>query len=184
MEEIRVKFEGISGRKREKLENEFYQDVIKMYRKEEIKGSVYRYEVILQDTKYTTILTDEEVRASCKLAIDLLEEMKQINNNGVNKKKFNKLCREIYNIEKEDRFAPFFIVAKLKTERMSEIILEIDRIQRVGGAYAMVIAHPLLYSAIFGVYEQIVDRFDDVNFYEVCGFFLVRAILKIHSRLE
>lgn len=58
---------------------------------------------------------------------------------------------------------------------------EIDKIRRVGVAYAAIIAHPKLTQIIIAVYDVLVDSFDDENLYWTCAYFLLRRIMWINS---
>ena len=58
---------------------------------------------------------------------------------------------------------------------------ECECVQRVGGAWAMILARPMLINAICAVYEQLVDKFDDDEMYLISGFFLLRAIMKMRG---
>ena len=42
----------------------------------------------------------------------------------------------------------------IKTEQLLELISKLDRVRRVGGAWAMLIANPCLISAIYAVYDR------------------------------
>lgn len=64
---------------------------------------------------------------------------------------------------------------------MVKLIAQIDTTRRVGGAYAILISNPGLIGAICAVYEQLVDRFDDDEMYDLSGYFLLRAIMKMNS---
>jgi len=64
---------------------------------------------------------------------------------------------------------------------MAKLFAQIDMTRRVGGAYAIILANPGLISAICAVYEQLVDRFEDEEMYDLSGYFLLRAIMKMNS---
>ena len=68
------------------------------------------------------------------------------------------------------------------TEQMKKIIAEIDKTQRVGGAWAMLLANPELESAILSVYKIIVDNFDNPKLYYHSADFLIRAIMNMHGQ--
>lgn len=67
------------------------------------------------------------------------------------------------------------------SEEVVKIICEIDVVRRVGGAYAMLISNSGLKSAIYVVYEVLVDKFDDENLYRQSAYFMLRAIMRMHS---
>ena len=179
MDESRKKYVKISDEVRKKMVAEFQESVKTEFRKDRIKDDLYKYEVVLQDIYFVTYMTDEEVKLSAQFTIDLLEELKEINNSGIDKKKFEQL------IETEEENNEVMRTIKIwniiSTDRMHKLLAEIDRARRVGGAWALLIANPGLINAIWSIYEQIVDKFDDMELYEISGFFLLRAIMKMHS---
>ena len=69
----------------------------------------------------------------------------------------------------------------IKTEQLLELISKLDRVRRVGGAWAMLIANPCLISAIYAVYDRIVDSFDNDDLYMQSVFFLMRAVMQMNS---
>ena len=54
----------------------------------------------IQDAAFTTEMTENEIKTSARLTIDILEELKNINNTGLNKEKFNTLLKQ-YTTENE-----------------------------------------------------------------------------------
>ena len=65
---------------------------------------------------------------------------------------------------------------------LGELILhKVANMRRVGGAYWMLLSRPGLISAIYAVYDRIVDNFDDENIYIQSIYFLLRAIMKVRS---
>lgn len=58
----------------------------------------------------------------------------------------------------------------IKTEQLLELISKLI-VRRVGGAWAMLIANPCLISAIYAVYDRIVDSFDNDDLYMQSVFF-------------
>ncbi len=94
------------------------------------------------------------------------------------------LEEKIVNIEVEyqkDIIRQLAIWNEICSERMNEIIAKIDVVRRVGGAYAMLISNPCLKSAIYAVYERLVDNFEDEKLYCQSAYFLVCAVMRMHS---
>lgn len=54
-------------------------------------------------------------------------------------------------------------------------------VQRVAGAWAAIIANPVVISAITIVYEIQVDKFDDEELYAQGAYFVTRAIMKMRG---
>lgn len=88
-------FEKIEDADRERLEKLLYDSTIEEYRKTKISDGFYQYKVILQNRKFLTDMTDQELKDTVHLAIDLMEELKDINNNGLNEEKFETYLKEV-----------------------------------------------------------------------------------------
>lgn len=177
----KVKYQEIGSEERSLLEEDFYTSIVDNYRRDKVKDNIYKYEVVLQQVKFVTYMTDEEVRAAVGLAIDLLEELKEINNSGMDKAAYEKLVAKIESEEKKEELKFIYIWKEITTERLRTIIEKIDIVCRVGGSYALLIANPFLMNAIDVVYEKLVDEFDNEELYQGSGYFLLRAIMKMHS---
>ncbi len=171
----------ISQQRRNTLADMYVNLIMESYRKEMLENKFYKYEAEIQGCKFVTCMSDEELFESVKLSIDLLEELKNMNNEKLDKEifapKYAKCLDEMDNYP----FAVLGLWNDLSTPQLDKLVREIDRVRRVGGAWALIISNPLLYEAIFAVYEKIVDSFDDEDLYDICGFFLLRIIMKMHS---
>lgn len=176
-------FEKIEDAERERLEKLLYDATIEEYRKAKISDGYYQYKVILQNREFLTDMTDHELRDTVHLAVDVMEELKDINNNGLNEEKFETYLKEVG----ADSGKGWELMQVLKmwqflaTEQIQKIIVEVDKAQRVGGAWAMLIANPQLHSAILSVYKIIVDNFDDQKLYYHSTEFLIRAMMNMHG---
>ncbi|MBR5565667.1 MAG: hypothetical protein IKW08_05810 [Roseburia sp.] len=174
-------YTALNEKERRRLVEEWYECIVRDFRKEIVKDDFYRYEVIIQNIKFITYMTDEEVRLSAEFAIDLLEELKRINNNGIKRNVYEEIMGEMEREEESNIFRVIGIWNKISTEEMAKLFTKINMARRVGGAYAILIANPGLISAICAVYEQLVDRFEDEEMYNLSGYFLLRAIMKMNS---
>jgi len=181
MEHNNKKYAAINGEKRKQLEIEWYESIIKDFRRERVEDAYYKYDVVLQNIKFITYMTDIELKISAGFAVDLLETLKDINNNGIDRQEYMGIIEEIENEHEENLFRVIGIWNRICTESMKKLLTEIDEVRRVGGAWALLIANPGLISAICAVYEQLVDRFEDEELYNWGGYFLLRAIMKMHS---
>ncbi|MBR5127840.1 MAG: hypothetical protein IKU69_05380, partial [Roseburia sp.] len=138
----------LNEKERRQLVEEWYECIVRDFRKEIVKDDFYKYEVIIQNIKFITYMTDEEVRLSAEFAIDLLEELKRINNNGIKRNVYEEIMREMEREEESNVFRVIGIWNKISTEEMAKLFVKIDMARRVGGAYAILIANPGLISAI------------------------------------
>lgn len=181
MEQIDKKYVAISDEERRELEEAWCECVVEEFRKEMVEKDCYKYEVVLQDIKFITYMTNEELKLSAEFATALLEELKNINNSGMNRQMYEQIMRETGQEEEFNLFRIIELWNRIETEKLSKLIAEIDVLRRVGRAYAIILANPGLISAICAVYEQLVDRFEDEEMYGLSGYFLLRAIMKMHS---
>ena len=74
---MKVKYEKISETKRNEIQNELFNTVVDCFRKEKLEDGFYKYEVPLQEIRFVTAMTDEELKDSARLTIDLMEELKK-----------------------------------------------------------------------------------------------------------
>lgn len=177
-------FEKIEDDERERLEKLLYKEIIGEYRETKISDEYYQYKVILQNKKFMTDLTNQELKDTVHLAIDLMEELKDINNNGLNEEKFEENLKKVGADSGKgwELMQVLNIWQIFATEQIKKMIVEVDKAQRVGGAWAMLIANPQLKSAILSVYKIIVDNFDDSKLYYHSTDFLIRAMMNMHSQ--
>lgn len=178
-------FRPISEEERKEIEESLYTATVEQLRCEMIEENYYKYNVKLQNIEFWTAMTDEELRESIKLVVDILEELKLINSNGMTREVLTKLEEEAsvkYDGNDDKQLMITLQMSKnLESENLSKIVCELDRVRRVGGAWAVFIANPGLRSAIYAVYDRLVDHFDNDNLYQQSSFFLLRAVMHMHS---
>lgn len=178
-------FQEITKEGRREAENTLVSGIVQDYRKEKIEGhdNLYKYDVTIHEVRFITAMTDEELRESARLTIDMLEELKKLNNNGLTKEKFDEMYAKLKEDDGEfsDFMPPLTMWNKMASKEMTELLGEMDKLRRVGGAYAMLLANPCVKGAVVGVYGLIADKFDDDELYMVCAYFLLRAVMKMHS---
>ena len=173
-----MKFEKISKKAREKLEKIIYKTIVEEFRTEKIKESYYQYSIKLQDTIFVTDMTDDELKESINIACDVMKELKKINNGGMDKKKLKEIQDKEYT---DELFETLDIWNAIATEHLKELLNRADVVQRVAGAWAAIIANPVVISAITIVYEIQVDKFDDEELYAQGAYFVTRAIMKMRG---
>ena len=176
-------YQVITEEDQAKIEDSLYNQVLKdswEKRKEKNEEYLVCY-CTIQDTSFITEITADELKVATKLVIDILEELKKLNNTGLNKEKFKKLFKQYITEENNIKGYFEFWDKAFRNEKMYYLFFEIDKIRRVGGAYAAIIAHPKLIQIIIAVYDVLVDSFDDENLYCTCAYFLLRGIMWINS---
>ena len=174
-------YEKISDELREEMVELIKKTIIDTFQKEKIKEHFYRYEVQFQTIKFMTCMTDEELDKSIELTIDLMEELKNINNGGMTGQVLKEKAMQLESEYEDELIRDLFLWEELCNKEVKNIIRELNVVRRVGGAYAMIISNPCFKSAIYGVYEMIVDKFDDDTLYCQSAFFLARAVMRMHS---
>lgn len=175
-----IKYEMLSQEDREEIEQEYYDVVVREFRGDRIEEGFYKYNVQLQDISFVTAMTDEEINQSAKYALDLMEELKAMNNDGMDTATFNEIYLKVGD-SPSDVMDMIKVWNEFRSDNLIRLIWEIDNVTRVGGAYAALIANPGLINAIIVVYEKLVDNFDDEDLYVFAGYFLMRAIMRMHS---
>ena len=180
MQIMGIRFQRIDENERKNMEADLFETVVGKFRKDMIEEGYYRYEVEIQFIHFKTDMTDQELKETVKLTIDLLEELKNINNEGLDKENFEDLLAEAKRPENE-KLWPLWMWNQVRTNSIDRIVQEIDDVRRVGGAWSMLIANPQLETATLAVYQRIVDVFDDTELYETCAWFLLRSIMRMHS---
>ena len=177
-------YQAITKEDRAEIEVGLYDQVLKenWNDRKEKNGEYLICHCKIQDIPFTTEMTEDELKTVARLTIDILEELKNIHNTGINKEKFKALFQQ-YITENNDITGYFKIWEEaFRTEKMQLIFSEIDQIKRVGGAYAAIIAHPQLIQTIIVVYDVLVDAFDKEDIYCTSAYFLLRGIMRIRSR--
>lgn len=183
-------YEEISKEEREEVEELLVCAVTKQFEKEKIEDEYYQYDVVFQDIHFRTYMTHEELKKAAAYTVDVLEEFKRINNNGVNSERLEEISEDADRKVgcdgselKQVEYA-LEVMRQIGTENLEKIVKEIAEFRRVDGAYWMIMSQPAFRQALFAVYEVIVDRFDEKeerNWYHISAFFLIRAIMRVHS---
>ena len=138
------------------------------------------YRIKFKDKEFGAIVSEDELDKVSAIAIEMAEELKNINNSGMTRAEVAKLDKKIAdetNVIKQKLEYPM----EFYTERMNDLIIEAANTMRVGGTYYMLVAKPLIISAILAVYRVIVDKFDDEELYDSGVYMLARMILKMHE---
>ena len=78
-------FEAITVEEHSEIEEVLIKAVNDQFRKEKISENYFKYEVVLQGNKFIAAMSVDEVAESAKLTVDILEELKNINNSGINR---------------------------------------------------------------------------------------------------
>ena len=162
--------------------NYYFREALPSYVDEdnEKKIMIYRYNVSMFDDqiKFTTYMSEDEVRMTCKYAVDIIEELMLINNSGLTKEQYkliydrNKIMESEYDNLKE-------IWNRIKTERLEKIMTELIEFRGISDLSAYTISLPYLRSIIINMYDRIVDRFDDKDMFYLVVSYIARGIMRM-----
>ena len=182
MEENR-KFRLLSESQKEELIEDYIRELKANFMSDNIpvRNGLYKYDVMIQEQRFITYMTDAGLREAARYALELLEELKNINNSGMNKAAFEELEKAVEKETESDIIRVLSVWGKISTEKTAELIAKIEVLRRVGGAFAMFFARPMFCNVLYAVFDVTVDRFDDEEWYWASGFFLLRAIMKMNS---
>lgn len=156
--------------------------------KEKINGEekgAHGYRVILQGKTFYTVLSDEQLGAIIEKCMDIYDEMINIYEGGFTFKEIKRYQKE-YGISRDfgDNVAGFIkYYGNFATERIKDIVCELDEICGVGGAYAILISNPTFSSAIVSTYDRLVDGYENENkdYTVQTIYFLIRAAMKMRG---
>ena len=117
-----------------------------------------------------------------QVLLEILEEMKNLNNAGFGRNEFQRIVRKVENETADEEHRILLTWMRICNKRIMELIVKVETFRRVGGAYAMFLTRPTFMSAMYAVYDVVVDKFNEEDIYWAGGFFLFRAILMMHSK--
>lgn len=142
-----------------------------------------KYHVTQQNICFETYLTDDELKRTVEAAIDIVEELIRINEEGLNKESFESAWN---NFKEKDKYSNnlaqvLFVKKYFYTEKIRQIQNELSEIRNVGGAYEMLVSNPLVDQTIFVVYAAAVDSWEDNNLELSSIYFLIRTIMRMNS---
>lgn len=173
------KYEMLEEKKKKKLRKLLYDAAVENLRKKMLGDNYYEYLIEIQNLISVTDLTDEELKKTIDIVIAIMEELKVINNTGKNRSRMRESMEEKNGGEMEK---VFMIWNWLKTEILENLVVEMDKIQRVAGAYALMLANPQFISGIVAAYDMQCDKFDDEELYSMSAYFLLRTAMCMHGR--
>ena len=137
------------------------------------------YEVYARNLHFVCCYTDDEIEQIAELCLDLLEELRRINEDGYTKAEMEK-AEEQAEKEKIDILDPIRIYNTFKTPKTEDIICMLGVITRVGGAYYMLLSRPGFIGGIYSVFKAIIDKSDDAELYFTALYMLIRVAMHMH----
>ena len=178
-------YEAITKEERAEIEEVLYNKLLEdsWEERKETNGDYLVCYCKMQDIEFITEVTRNQLKTLVKLTIDMLEELKNMNNKWLNKEKFDALLERCVKDKDEDiiGFIQLWNEA-FCTEEIKHIVSEIDKTRKINAIYATLIACPQLIHTTISVYAVLVDTFNDTRLYYICAYFLFRGIMHTCSR--
>ena len=164
MSNINEKIELISTEQRSNYIKSFVETIKGDFQTEIKENGINTYEFPVLHDVYRAYMTDDQIDKTVEYAIDIIEELKKQNMNGLTGNVFEEKVKQVGNS----------IVSY-------QICLnhEIDKLFLLDPAASEIIVNQELYSVIFAIYKQLVDKFDDEEMYQHALDLLIRGIMRM-----
>ena len=139
-----------------------------------------KYDVYANNLHFTCSYSDEKIEKMADLCLELLEELRRINEAGYTGADLMR-AEESAKGDKASIIDSFSVYNTFKTDKIEELIDKLATTTRVGGAYYMLIARPVFVSGILSVFGVVIDNFSDENLYFSALFMLIRVAMHMHG---
>ena len=171
-----MKYKNMTNEKRKRLEQDVFERAVKELKKKEIGKELYEFDITIQKIKCISYLSKNELKKSVHMVIDILEELKKLNNSGMDKSQLEKIEKKVESIQ-DYVMQTFQIWNKISTENLEKLIEQTLEIRNVNFTTAIIFDRPKMISAIISVFFMQVDKFDDEELYELSVWFLLRTFM-------
>ena len=158
------------------MEQDVFEKAVKELKKKEIGKELYEFDITIQKIKCISYLSKNELKKSVHMVIDILEELKKLNNSGMDKSQLEKIEKKVESIQ-DYVMQTFQIWNKISTENLEKLIEQTLEIRNVNFTTAIIFDRPKMISAIISVFFMQVDKFDDEELYELSVWFLLRTFM-------
>lgn len=171
-----MKYKNMTNEKRKRLEQDVFEKAVKELKKKEIGKELYEFDITIQKIKCISYLSKNELKKSVHMVIDILEELKKLNNSRMDKSQLEKIEKKVESIQ-DYVMQTFQIWNKISTENLEKLIEQTLEIRNVNFTTAIIFDRPKMISAIISVFFMQVDKFDDEELYELSVWFLLRTFM-------
>ena len=153
------------------------------FKKEQLENGLWRYEFALKGDGFESYMSEDEIRESARITVDLLEELKRINNDCIDKPAFQQIMDETGGLDDPKRKIINILKTfeKIKTDKIDQTIVQLNELRRIGGTWAILIANPGFKTAVVSVFNVLVDQFDSEDLYIKSAFLILRSIMHMNS---
>lgn len=174
MSKINGKIELISTVKRNNYIKSSVEKIKEDFQTEIKENGINTYEFPVFHDAYRAYMTDEQLDKTVEYAIDIIEELKKQNMNGLTGNVFEEKVKQA-----DNSIVSYQICLNAEIE---SIVHEIDKMFLLDPAASEIIVNQELYSVIFAIYKQLVDKFD-VEMYQHALDLLIRGIMRMGYEL-
>lgn len=149
MSKINGKIELISTVKRNNYIKSSVEKIKEDFQTEIKENCINTYEFPVFHDAYRAYMTDEQLDKTVEYAIDIIEELKKQNMNGLTGNVFEEKVKQA-----DNSIVSYQICLNAEIE---SIVHEIDKMFLLDSAASEIIVNQELYSVIFAIYKQLVD---------------------------
>lgn len=177
------KFEYLNDAGKKKICDILFDTADEHFKKEQLEDGLWRYEFALKGDAFESYMSEDEIRESARITVDLLEELKRINNDGMDRPAFQQIVEETGGLDDPKRKIINILQTfeKIKTDKIDQTIVQLNELRRIGGTWAILIANPGFRTAIVSVFNVLVDQFDSEDLYIKSAFLILRSIMHMNS---
>lgn len=121
------------------------------------------------------------MRGIIKTSIEIIKELIEIEAAGYTRERFD----EVDAANSAEGYSPTSVMATFmdfKTYKLVQLIGKMAGYTRVGGSYFMLISSPEFVNVIYGVFERMLDDYDDEQMWFTFLYFLIRGAMRMHSQ--
>lgn len=142
-----------------------------------IKKDGDKYDVTIQNIHFSCNYTDEQMGSIASLCLELIKELKQINEGGYTREKLEEAIAE----DEEGIIQAVHAYNSFRTDRVEEIVSQLGDITRVDGAYYMLVSRPGFIQGIYVVFDAAIDGMEDEQTIFDALYMLIRLAMRMNG---
>ena len=140
------------------------------------------YDVNAVNVHFRCTYTDEQIAQMADLCLELLEELRRINEEGYTRKDLEQAERDAAG-SRWELTETMSIYGSFASEKLEEITKQLGTVTlgRLDGASYVLLARPAFIRCIYVVFDVIIDKFEDVWLYDGSLLLLIRGAMQMNS---
>lgn len=138
------------------------------------------YDVTLQDLRFRCVYSDDEMRGIIRTCENIIRELIDIQDKGYTRERFDNVDHFDNGGVNDRILSPLEVFTDFRTDKLLDYIAELAGYTRVAGAQYMLLAAPDMKSAIYGVFDKMLDDPEEVDAWFSCLGFLIKAAMSMH----